>query len=294
MNRLIILCFLLMPVIPGFSQGQQKSADQLKAEMALIRRTTDWSNQTESKKAQATIEELSRQLMMIRQAEQQQQAGVAIDSAKLKEEVEYRMQLWHQLMEGVSQGEGGDILIAKPLREKIVEAYKNDESPRIMSPDFLEEQTYLCIDMSVPTIQRIIDQMDKFKSIKILLITCSRELNPVDLGELLERAKNYPLEQLHIINFRQQVSEIPSSIGNFESLQVLSLFNNNIGELPESVSQLLSLKKLYIDINPLTSLLPAARDLKNLVTLGIAETNISVSETEQLRALLPNCKILVQ
>ncbi|MFZ2285371.1 MAG: hypothetical protein WAV93_00120 [Bacteroidales bacterium] len=285
---------MFLTISPLIPQGQQKSADQLKAEMAQIRRTTNWSNETESIKAQARIEDLSQQLMMIRQAEQQQKAGMEVDSAKLKEEVEYRMQLWHQLMEGVSQGESGDILIAKPLRDKIVEAYKNDESPRIVSPGFLEEQTYLCIDLSVPTIQRIIDQMDKFKSIKILLITCTGKLNPVDLEDILGRAGNYPLEQLHIINFKQYVTEIPSSVSNFKSLKVLSLFNNNIGELPECVSQLSSLKKLFIDINPLSSLLPVAVALEHLDTLGIAKTNIPENETEELHTLLPDCKILVQ
>lgn len=294
MNRFLIICLLLLLSCAAYSQAKQKSADELKKEMAQIRQNTDWGNETEAKKSQAKIEELSKQLMIIRKAEQQQQAGIAVDSAKLNEEAEYKMGLWRQMMAAVDQGESGDILLAKPLREKIVEAYKNDESPKVKNPLYFEEQTFLCIDMSVPTIQRIIEQMENFKSIKALMITCSKEPTPVDLNDLISRAKNYPLEQLHIINFKQFVNNIPDEIGQFNELKVLTLFNNNIDQLPASMAQLGNLKKLYVDINPVTSLMPAINSLNKLDTLGIAKTQISVSEIEQIKALLPNCNILVK
>jgi hypothetical protein len=292
MNRFFIICLLLLFGCAAFSQAKQKSADELKKEMAEIRRNTNWSNESEANKSQAKIEELSKQLMIIRKMEQQQQAGATVDSAKLNEEAEYKMGLWKQMMAAVDQGESGDILLAKPLREKIVEAYKNDESPKVKNPEYFEEQTFLCIDMSVPTIQRIIDQMENFKSIKALMITCSKEPVSVDLEDLLARAKNYPLEQLHIINFKQYVNDIPDEIGQFQGLKVLTLLNNNIDQLPASIVQLGDLKKLYVDINPISTLMPSISSLNMLDTLGIAKTQISESEIGQIKALLPNCKIL--
>jgi len=292
MNRFFIICLLLLFGCAVFSQAKQKSADELKKEMAQIRQNTDWSNESEANKSQAKIEELSKQLMIIRKTEQQQQAGATVDSAKLNEEAEYKMGLWKQMMAAVDQGESGDILLAKPLREKIVEAYKNDESPKVKNPEYFEEQTFLCIDMSVPTIQRIIEQMENFKSIKALMITCSKEPVSVDLEDLLARAKNYPLEQLHIINFKQYVNDIPDEIGQFNGLKVITLFNNNIDQLPASMDQLADLQKLYVDLNPISTLMPSISSLKMLDTLGIAKTQISESEIGQIKALLPNCKIL--
>ncbi len=294
MNRFLIISLMLLFGCAAFSQAKQKSADELKKEMAEIRRNTNWSNESEANKSQAKIEELSKQLMLIRKIEQQQQAGATVDSAKLNEEAEYKMGLWKQMMAAVDQGESGDILLAKPLREKIVEAYKNDESPKVKNPAYFEEQTFLCIDMSVPTIQRIIDQMENFKSIKALMITCSKELVAVDLKDLLARAKNYPLEQLHIINFKQYVNDIPDEIGQFKGLKVVCLFNNNIDQLPASIVQLGDLQKLYVDLNPISTLMPAISSLYKLDTLGIAKTQISESEIEQLKAILPNCNIIVK
>jgi len=294
MKRILIFCFLLLLCSAAYSQAKQKSADELKKEMAEIRRSTDWGNETEANKAQAKIEELSKQLMMIRKVEQQQAAGTTVDSAKLQEEVDYKMKLWHQMMEGVAQGESGDFLLGKPLRDEIVEAYKDDESPKIKNKEYLDEITYLCIDMSLPTVQRTIDQMELFKSIKVLLITCSKNSTPVNLDDLLKRASNYPLEALYIINFQNFVTTIPGKVGVFNKLTTLALFNNKIDQLPGDISQLSALKELYMDINPIPTLFPMINSLGKLEKLGIAKTQVPETEVQQIKALLPNCKILTQ
>lgn len=56
--------------------------------------------------------------------------------------------------------------------------------------------------MSLKTVQRTIDQMDKYKSIKTLIITGGQFGSAVNLDDLLNKAKNYPLEELYIINFK--------------------------------------------------------------------------------------------
>ena len=199
MKRLLLIFFLLFLSWSVQSQVKHKSADELKKEMAEIRRNTNWDNQPEADSAQVKIEELSKQLMMIRKVEQQQQAGATVDSAKLKEEVDYKMQLWGQMMKSADQGKGGDFLLADPLRKEIVEEYKEDEAPKNIRSEYLQEMTVLVIDMSSPVIQRIINQMQNFKSIKTLIITGGENGAPVDLNNILNRASGYPLETLNII-----------------------------------------------------------------------------------------------
>jgi hypothetical protein len=197
-------------------------------------------------------------------------------------------------MKAFREGEGADILLGKPVREEIIEEYKDDESPVIKNQEYLDDMTLLVIDMSLKTVQRTIDQMDKFKSIKTLVITGGSHGSPVDLTDLLTRAENYPLEQLYIINFSHYVSEIPDRVGNFKNLSLLSFINNNIGNLCQEVGSMNSLRTLYLDKNPVTTLLPVISKLKLLENLGLGETNITKAEIENLKQHLPNCKILLQ
>lgn len=294
MKQFLIVLLLLSLGLSLYSQETQKSAADLKKEMAAIRRTTNWGNEEEAKKADAKIQELSKQLIMVNKVQNQQKSGNAADTAKIREEVEYQMKIWGQIMKSVDQGVGGDILLGTPMREEIVEAYKDDESPKIKNKEYLEEQTFLCIDMSLPTVQRTIDQMALFKSIKFLLITGGKNGAPVNLNDLLTRAANYPLEKLYIINFRIFVTAIPDKVAVFNNLSVLALFNNNIGQLPVEVGQLTSLKELYVDMNHVTTIFPMIQSLSKLDTLGIAKTNIPENEVHQIETLLPNCKILTQ
>jgi hypothetical protein len=197
-------------------------------------------------------------------------------------------------MKSFEQGKDADILLAEPLREEIIEEYKDDESPIIKSQDYLDEMTMLVIDMSLKTVQRTIDQMEKFKSIKTLIITGGKFGTAVDLQNLLNKAKNYPLEELYIINFKIFVNSIPKQIKQFKNLKLLSILNNNVNSLPAEVENLKSLKTLYVDINPLTTLLPTVGKLNQLENLGIGQTNIAQSEIDKIKQLLPNCKILLQ
>jgi hypothetical protein len=294
MKQFLIVLLLLSLGLSLYSQETQKSAADLKKEMAAIRRATNWGNEEEAKKADAKIQELSKQLIMVNKVQNQQKSGNDADTAKIREEVEYQMKIWGQMMKSVDQGVGGDILLGTPLREEIVEAYKDDESPKIKNKEYLEEQTFLCIDMSLPTVQRTIDQMALFKSIKFLLITGGNNGAPVNLNDLLTRAANYPLEKLYIINFRIFVTAIPDKVAVFHNLSVLALFNNNIGQLPGEVGQLTSLKELYLDMNPVATLFPMINSLAKLDTLGIAKTQVPESEVNQIKTLLPNCKIITQ
>jgi hypothetical protein len=233
-------------------------------------------------------------LMMIRKMEQQQQTGTTVDTAKVQEEVDYKMKLWSQMMKIVDQGEGSEWDLAKPLREEIVEAYNEDQSPKNINQEVLNSVTFLRIDMSLPTVQRTIDVMQNFKGIKTLIITGGENGAPVDLGIILSKASDYPLTALYIINFRQFVSSIPYQINHFSQLETVALFNNNLDQLPEVSGFASSLDSLFIDINPVSTLFPQISSLTSLKKLGIAKTSVSEAEIKQIQLLLPECKILLQ
>lgn len=290
--KYFLFCFILLFTTSAFAQNM--TPDQIKKRMSNIRKTTNWDDPAAAKKANDEIKELSRQLML---SGKNQNLKNEIDSLKYeqeKENIEYKLKLFGQIHESIKQGKNTDILLGKPIREEIVEEFKNDESPIIKNPEYFDEQTLLVIDLSLKTVQRTIDQMDKYKSIKTLVITGGKFGAAVNLDDLLKRAKNYPLEELHIINFNIFVNSIPKQIKQFKNLKLLSVLNNNVSSLPTEVESLKSLQTLYVDINPISTLFPTVGKLKNLEKLGVGKTNIRESEITQIKQLLPNCEVLLQ
>ena len=289
MKKFLLLLVLLLAV-PSFSQDMD--ATQIKMRMAEIRKTTNWDNPAEAKKANDEIKELSKKLML---SGKNQNPANQSDSLKLeqeKENIDYKLKLFGQINESVKQGENADILLGEPVRDEIAEDYKNDESPTIKNQEYLDEMDLLVIDMSLKTVQRTIDQMEKFKSIKTLIITGSKFGAAVDLQNLLSRAKNYPLENIYIINFKLFVSSIPKQIKQFKNLKLLAVFDNQISSLPSEIGSLFSLETLYIDVNPISSVLSVVGKLKQLKYLGLVKTQISDSEITEIKKLLPNCEVL--
>jgi Leucine-rich repeat (LRR) protein len=290
--KYFLLIWALLFTVSVFSQDMD--ATQIKKKMSEIRKTTNWDDPVAAKKANDEIKKLSKQLMM---SGKNQNPTNESDSLKLEQEkegVEYKMKLWSQMQESAKLGENADILLGKPIREEIIEEFKNDESPIIKNPEYFEEMTLLVIDMSLKTVQRTIDQMDKYKSIKTLIITGGQFGSAVNLDDLLNKAKNYPLEELYIINFKIFVNSLPKQIKQFKNLKLLSVLNNNVKSLPSEVGSLTSLKTLYVDINPISTLLPTVGKLKQLEKLGVGKTNINESEIAKIKQLLPNCEVLLQ
>lgn len=290
--KYFLLIWALLFAVSAYSQNMD--ASQIKKRMAEIRKTTNWDDPTAAKKANEEIKELSKKLML---SGKNQNPTNESDSLKLeqeKENVDYKMRLWGQMQESAKLGENSDILLGKPIRDEIIEEFKNDESPIIKNQEYLDEMTLLVIDMSLKTVQRTIDQMDKYKSIKTLVITGGKFGTAVNLDDLFKRAKNYPLEELYIINFKIFVNSIPKQIKQFKNLKLLSVLNNNVNSLPTEVGSLTSLQTLYVDINPISTLLPPIGKLKQLEKLGVGKTDISESEIVQIKQLLPNCEVLLQ
>ncbi len=291
-QNLVLILYLLFA--SNLFAQQDLNPQEIKDLMSQIREDTDWSDPAASKKANEEIKKLSKQLMLSRTNQNPTNESDSLKLEQEKEGVEYKMKLWSQMQESAKLGENADILLGKPIREEIVEEFKNDESPIIKNPDYFDEMNLLVIDMSLKTVQRTIDQMDKYKSIKILVITGGKFGSAVNLDDLLKRAKNYPLEELHIINFGIFVNSIPKQVKQFKNLKLLSVLNNNVNSLPTEVGSITSLQTLYVDINPISTLLPTVGKLKKLEKLGVGKTDIDESEIAQIKQLLPNCEVLLQ
>ena len=136
--------------------------------------------------------------------------------------------------------------------------------------------------------------MPLYKGIKTLVITTEKPVSNLNLSKIFENAKNYPLEDLYIINLGPALSSLPPEASNFTNLKTLGIYNNGLSSLPASVSKLTNLTSLQIQNNPVSSVLSVVKPLKNLKELGVADTKISASEINQIRQSLPDCKILEQ
>jgi hypothetical protein len=324
MQRILTVFFFLLISLVVQAQNTNPEAAAIKKQMAAIRQKTNWSDPAEAKVANAEIEELAAKLTLaIRNkngSQQQTTAGNETTSgsenegggentsagentagnntktdAEKKNDIQQKIddfgnKLWNQMMAIIR--EGGTWDMAKPLREEIVEEYKEDENPTVKCKECIQSMPFLLINMSMPQAQVIIDQMPVFRGIKTLVITADTKGTAVNLDEILRNAKEYPLEELYIINFGESVSDLPASIGDFSGLTTLNILNNSISGLPASVAKLANLRTLHTDINPIHSLLPIVNSLKNLKQLGVAKTAISETEISQIHQALPNCEIL--
>lgn len=304
--KFLLMFFTVFLWLTTVSQNTQ-SPEQIRQEMARIRQTTNWDDPVAAKKANEQIRELAKKLMAANSntmggggTGQNQQTGdnTSKDAQKLnelnQEMIDQKMKIYDQIWKAASGGEGADILLAEQLRDEIVQEFKDDESPTAVNSDYLNEKDLMIIDMSLPTAQLLIDQMENYKSIKTLVVTGGKNGAMVNLNDILTKAAAYPLKELYIINFKQFVKSIPQKIGNFSKLELLALFNNNIEKLPPGVGSLSSLRILYVDINPLQTIEPAINSLTQLDTLGVAKTKISDHELKRIGGLLANCKILEQ
>jgi Leucine-rich repeat (LRR) protein len=152
----------------------------------------------------------------------------------------------------------------------------------------------LLINLSLPQVQVIIDQMPLYRGIKTLIVTTEKPVSNVDLDKILDNAKDYPLEDLYIINFGPTLTTLPPEVSNFPDLKILGIYNNGLTSLPASVSKLTGLSTLQIQDNPISTVLPTVNSLKNLKELGVAMTKISGNEIGQIRKTLPECKITTE
>jgi len=302
MNHIFLLLVFLLTNMILLAQNTNNEAAQIKQQMSAIRKSTNWGDAAAAKEANAKIEALAAKLTQaLRQnnsAQQQTQGnkGTSADNRaglEIQKKIDdYSNKLWSQMMKIAREGNEGKIDLAEPLRKEIVQEYKDDDDPKIKCREWLQSMPFLLINMSEPQVRAVINQMAAFRGIKTLVITCDTKGTPVDLEEIFRNAIGYPLEELYIINFGNSVSQLPSGIGNFPKLNMLSVYNNKLSELPASLSKLKNLSALYADLNPIQSIKPVVGSLSGLKNLGIVKTKIPEAEITQIRQILPKCAIL--
>ena len=301
MKQIQILFLFLVICLSAVSQNTGNDAASIRAQMSAIRKSTNWSDPVAAKEANAKIQELAIKLTSaLRQGKPQTLPPESEDikpeeAAKIQQENDdYSNKLWNQMMKIVQEGGQGKWDLAKPLREEIVDEYKEDENPTVKNPEWLKSMTYLLVNLSLPQVQVIIDQMSLYRGIKTLIINTEKPVANPDLDRILRNAKDYALEELYIINFGPSLKSLPSAVGDFPNLKLLAVYNNGLGSLPASVTRLADLSSLQIQDNPINTLQPTVSALKNLNELGIALTNLSENEINQIQKSLPECKITRQ
>lgn len=288
------------------SFAQNRTA-QIRQEMAKIRQTTNWDNPAEAKKAQEKIKVLMKELMGETSKNNPQFGGSSSpnsstegdsdnkDGQKMQEMTEamnqHKMQVYEQIMEAAAAGEGADILLAEQQREAIVKAYEQDDDKSIKNADYLSNMTYLYLDLSMPGIDLVIDSMENFQNIKVLIITSKDIPSYTDIATILRNASKFPLEELYIINLKVFFANLPSEIYQFQNLKILELFQNNIKTVPNDISKFSKLETLMIDMNPIQSIDSQVNKLSHLKELGITKTQIPQSEVDAIKKSKPNLKI---
>jgi hypothetical protein len=286
LSLLILLCSLAY-----FTTAQENSAS-IKQQMSAIRKSTNWEDPVAAKKANEQIRELSKKLMMTGSPQGDLPKNLSkteVEQAK-KNAVDEKMKTWGQVMKSASGGEAADILLAEPVREEIKEDYRDDEAEGL-NPAMLSECTTLILDFSVPFTQTLVSNMEMFTSIKNLVIIGVESIIPVDLNNILNKAKKYPLYELYIVGFEANLKKIPENIMLFPGLNILGVYGNQISVLPSNLMKMNNLKVLQLDYNPILTLLPLKELVKNLEELSIKNTEISQSEVANLKKMFPNCKI---
>lgn len=274
---------------------------EIRQEMTAIRQRTNWGNAAAAKEANARIAELAGELLQAtKRPRPEESAGAHTDPTTLDptagglDRAKLAQQMAVQMGEAAAAGEGGDMLLAKQVREQIVAEYTEALDPTIRNPEVFSVQMILVIDFSSPSASLAVAQMENFRGITTLVLTGGRQAANADLDAVLRKARAYPLQELYIIGFRDHLRALPSLAAEFSDLRLLAVFDNALSELPPALGKLRNLKTLYVDANPLATVLPAVRSLPGLTKLGVGRTDVGAAEIASIRLLLPNCEILTR
>lgn len=290
----LVLIVLLLLLVPAQAEPPLPSDPlAIRNELRALRKKTADND----KKVRARIDALMKQLQKLqgeRDAAESQARGEERPEVDDDKAVTTREQMWEQTQKIAEKGQGAEIDLAEPVRDKIVKVYDDDRDPSVKNSDFFQQQTLLVIDMSRKEADLLIDQLENFRGITTLVVTGGKHGAAVDLPRILDKAKHLPLKELYIFNFKQFLATAPESVGAFKNLERLALFNNNLTSIPTAISKMHGLKVLQIDMNPITTVLPTLAKQFGLRELGVGKTGISPAEQAKLAKLLPDCRIVTQ
>jgi Skp family chaperone for outer membrane proteins len=290
---LVTIALILLPCLaPAAEPPLPTDPLAIRNELRALRK----KSADNDKKVRARIDALMRQLQKLqgeRDAAESQARGEERPEVDDDKAVMTREKMWKQT-QTAEKGKEAEIDLAEPLREKIVKVYEEDRDPSVKNPDFFQQQTMLVLDLSRKESKLLIDQMENFRGITTLVVTGGMHGAPVNLPDILHKAKHLPLKELYIFNFKQYLTAVPESVGAFSNLETLSLFNNNLSKIPAAVAKMHGLKVLHIDLNPITTVLATLSKQFSLRELGIGKTKIPAEEQAKLARLLPECRIVTK
>lgn len=130
---------------------------------------------------------------------------------------------------------------------------------------------------------KALEEPEKVYKISIVASRDNEKLN-----EVLNKCKN--LQNIDLLDC--QLTAIPNEIFELKYLQYLFLNHNKISEIPEEIKNLNYLKILSIKFNNLKEIPEYLSELKNLELLMLRGNNIPEADIENLKLLLPDCKVL--
>lgn len=291
--QLALVVLLALPQVAVCAAPLPTDPNAIRNELRTLRKQASQNDPN----VRVRIDMLMKQLQKLqaqRDAAESQARGEERPDDDNDKAVMTREAMWDKVQDAAGKGKNAKLDLAEPVRIRVTEEYEKDRDTSIRNPAYYQEARVLIIDLSRQEAQLLIDLLDKFSGITTLILTGGVSGAQVNLDLILKRAKHLPLNELYIFNFRGFVSSIPDSISIFEGLTTLSLFNNTIQTLPPAIGKLQQLRTLHVDINPIGSLFPAVKELSFLEEIGVAKTNISAAELQQLAELLPNCKVATE
>ena len=103
------------------------------------------------------------------------------------------------------------------------------------------------------------------------------KISGIEINQSVELGIIQNLEVLNLSN--NQVSQLPSNIGELKNLKVLNLSNNQVSQLPSNIGELKNLEVLNLSNNQVSQLPSTIRELKNLKYLDLTGNhNIAISQ----------------
>ncbi len=290
-----LVCAAWGPV-PSTAAEASTDPATIRAQIAELRRNTDWGKADAVKATNERIKQLMRQL---EQGRLQREAKTAAGRGETAPEgaegaAVNRATVLQDVQAAAGKGRTTDLELAEPVRRRIKDEYDEERNPTPNNAGFLQEMSVLVIDFSVPGASALVDLLPRYQGIKTLVLTGGARSGAVDLPGVLAKAQHLPLQALAIIHFRHHVALLPDSLGAFSALTQLTLVNNAVTGLPPSLATLKQLAVLHLDGNPVTTVLPTLAQMSALKELGLAKTQVNTAELAQIARALPGCKVLLQ
>jgi Leucine-rich repeat (LRR) protein len=314
---LVLLIFHLSLVFAQYSPSM--SMQDILKEIERLTYETNWRNEQAAQSASKRIETLTG---MLTHAKPEAESDTSEEASDAEEDFDLPLIDVEQLinsalnqpsMEGSSEmlarkkemlqimyqaGLSGedfpDVDLAKPVREAIIEEYREEEK-ELSHPGSFNELEILVIDFSDPKTLALIPNLSTYSQVKTLMITGGKNFSPPhSLPTIFANCAEMKLQALYLINFKSHLSQLPQLKLDVSSLSYLGVFNNALESVPFEVFNLQALKTLHLDMNPIETLPPEISRLSNLSELGLVGTKLTPDEIKQIQNRMPNCKIQVK